>query len=93
MTVTWIIIAVVAILIIFALIQSASGMLIERNVVVNKPLKEVFDYLKLVRNQDDFSIWNMEDPTKKTDFVGTDGTVGYVYKWDSPTNKNVGAGE
>jgi hypothetical protein len=93
MTVTWIIIAVVAILIIFAWIQSTSGMLIERNVMVNKPLNEVFNYLKLVRNQDNFSVWNMEDPTKKTDFVGTDGTVGYVYKWDSPTNKNVGAGE
>ena len=93
MTVTWILIAVVAILIIFALIQSTSGMLIERNVMVNKPLSEVFNYLKLVRNQDNFSVWNMEDPSKKTDFVGTDGTVGYVYKWDSPTNKNVGAGE
>jgi len=93
MTVTWIIIAVVAILIIFAWIQSTSGMLIERNVMVNKPLNEVFNYLKLVRNQDNFSVWNMEDPTKNVDFVGTDGTVGYIYKWDSPTNKNVGAGE
>ena len=93
MTVTWILIAVVAILIIFALIQSTSGMLIERNVMVNKPLNEVFNYLKLVRNQDNFSVWNMEDPTKNVDFVGTDGTVGYIYKWDSPTNKNVGAGE
>jgi len=93
MTIILIIIALIAVLIIFAAIQSSSGMHIERNVIIFKPLKDVFNYLKLIRNQDNFSVWNMEDPTKKTEFVGTDGTVGYIYKWDSPTNKNVGAGE
>ncbi|MFI5153822.1 MAG: SRPBCC family protein [Chitinophagales bacterium] len=28
----------------------------------------------------------------KKGFIGTDGTAGFVYSWDS-TNKNVGAGE
>ena len=36
---------------------------------------------------------NRTDPDKKTEFIGTDGTVGSIYKWDSATNKNVGAGE
>ncbi len=34
----------------------------------------------------------MMDPGMKKEFKGTDGTVGFVYSWDS-TNKNVGKGE
>jgi hypothetical protein len=32
------------------------------------------------------------DPGMKKDYKGTDGTVGFVYSWDS-NNKNVGKGE
>ena len=52
----------------------------------------MFDYLRIQNNQDHFSVWNMADPSMKKEFQGTDGTVGYIYRWDS-TNKNVGAGE
>jgi hypothetical protein len=34
----------------------------------------------------------MTDPGMKKDFKGTDGTVGFVYAWDSE-NKNAGKGE
>jgi hypothetical protein len=34
----------------------------------------------------------MTDPGMKKEYKGSDGTVGFVYSWDS-TNKNVGAGE
>jgi hypothetical protein len=67
-------------------------MKIEKSTVISKNLKEVFDYLKYTKNQDNFSVWNMADPSMKKDYRGTDGTVGFVYIWDS-TNKNVGAGE
>jgi len=67
-------------------------MRIEKSVEIKKSLSEVFSYLKLTRNQENFSVWNMADPGKKTDSKGTDGTVGFVYSWDS-TDKNVGAGE
>ncbi|MEZ4829975.1 MAG: SRPBCC family protein [Bacteroidia bacterium] len=69
----------------------ASEMFIHKSVVVNKPLKDVFAYLKYTRNQDAFSVWNMTDPNRKTTSQGKDGTVGFIYSWDS-TNKNVGAG-
>jgi hypothetical protein len=67
-------------------------MKIEKSIEINKSSGEVFDYLKLTRNQDNFSVWNMADPSMKKDYRGTDGTVGHIYAWDS-TNKNVGAGE
>ena len=33
------------------------------------------------------------DPNIKTDFRGTDGTVGFISAWDSNNIKNVGKGE
>ena len=34
----------------------------------------------------------MKDPNLKKNFAGTDGTVGFVYSWESEI-KNVGQGE
>ena len=68
-------------------------MKIERSIIIQKPAKQVFDYLKLTRNQDNFSTWNMTDPEMKKEYDGIDGQVGFIYKWDSSKNKNVGAGE
>jgi hypothetical protein len=64
---------------------------VERSIMINKSKQVVFDYLKKTRNQEEFSVWNMKDPGKKTEARGTDGTVGFIYSWDSK-NKNVGAG-
>jgi uncharacterized protein YndB with AHSA1/START domain len=66
-------------------------MYVERSVRINKPNQEVFDYLKHTRNQEEFSVWNMKDPGKKTESSGADGTIGFIYSWDSK-DKNVGAG-
>jgi len=66
--------------------------LIERNVTINKPVQEVFDYVKLLKNQENYNKWWMLDPSAKKEFIGTDGTVGFIAKWDSP-NKNAGKGE
>jgi hypothetical protein len=69
----------------------AKDMFIEKNVVINKNVGKVFNYLKQTKNQDEFSVWNMTDPAMKKTYSGTDGTTGFVYSWDSK-NKNVGAG-
>lgn len=65
---------------------------VEREITISKSRQEVFDYIKLLKNQDHYSKWVMTDPAMKKDFTGTDGTVGFVYAWDSK-NKNTGKGE
>lgn len=65
---------------------------IEREVVINKPKQEVFDYIKYLKNQNNFSKWAQMDLNMKKEFRGTDGTVGFVSAWDSE-NKDVGKGE
>jgi len=65
---------------------------IKRETTINKSGKEVYDYIKFQRNQENYSKWVMADPAMKKEFKGTDGSIGFVYAWDSE-NKNVGKGE
>lgn len=65
---------------------------VEESIVINKPKSEVFDYIKHLKNQDNFSKWATMDPNIKKTYRGTDGTVGFVSAWESD-NENVGAGE
>ncbi len=65
---------------------------VSREVIVNKPKPLVFDYIRLLKNQNEYSVWATMDPDMKKEFRGTDGTSGFVSAWDSE-NKNVGKGE
>lgn len=85
------IVGIIALFLIIALFAK-KGYVIERSVIINKPKPEVFNYIKLLRNQDHYSKWVMKDPNMKKDFRGTDGTEGFVYGWNS-TDKNAGEGE
>lgn len=62
-----------------------------REVIINRPSQEVFNYIKYLKNQDNFSKWVMTDPNMKKTYTGTDGTVGFIYAWDG--NKQAGKGE
>ena len=65
---------------------------VSREVVINKPKNEVFDYIKYLKNQDNFSKWaTMADDIVNT-YKGTDGTVGFVAAWESKSDE-VGVGE
>ena len=65
---------------------------VEREITIAKPNKEVFEYIKHVKNQDNYAVWNKKDPNSKKTYTGTDGTVGFVATWNSE-NKEVGMGE
>ena len=93
MTTTLIVIALIVVSIIIVALLIGKEMNVERSVIINKPLKEVFEYLRFMRNLDNFSVWNMADPNMHKEFRGTDGESGFVYIWNSSTMKNVGAGE
>ncbi|MEO6330715.1 MAG: SRPBCC family protein [Ginsengibacter sp.] len=65
---------------------------VEREIIINKPNEDVFNYVKHLKNQDKYNKWVMMDPNVRRNYSGTDGTVGFVSTWDSD-NKNVGKGE
>lgn len=85
------VIAVVAIVLIAGLFVKKDYAM-EREVVINRSEADVFKYVKMVRNQDNFSVWNKKDPNAKKEYKGTDGEVGFVASWDSE-NKEVRKGE
>ncbi len=90
-----IILLVVAILIAIPLITALfvkKDYAVEREIVINRSKDFVFDYIKLLKNQDNFSKWATMDPHMKKSYDGIDGTVGFISAWDSE-KKDVGKGE
>lgn len=65
---------------------------VEKSVTINQPKDQVWDYVILLKNQHNYSVWSKIDPNMKTMFRGTDGTVGFVSAWDSE-NPDAGKGE
>lgn len=59
---------------------------------IDQPKQLVFDYVRMLNNQTNYSVWVMEDPDLHPEIVGTDGTVGAIQKWNSKL-ENVGEGE
>jgi uncharacterized protein YndB with AHSA1/START domain len=90
-TILVIIAAIVALFLIIALVVKKEFTL-EKQVVINRPKADVFNYLKLIRNQEQYSVWVMKDPNIKIVYTGTDGTVGFTSSWVSD-DRNVGIGE
>ena len=81
---------IIALLLLIALFTK-KGYHIQREIIINAPLQKVFDYLKQLKNWDNFNERATADPSRKNEFKGTDGTVGFIYAWSG--NKKVGEGE
>lgn len=65
---------------------------VEREVTINRPNSEVFDYVRKLKNQDVWGPWAKKDPAMKREFRGNDGSVGFVSSWKSD-HSEVGSGE
>lgn len=59
---------------------------------INRPRQDVFDYVRMLDNQKNYSVWVMQDPNLNPVIVGDDGTVGAIQKWNSKDD-GVGEGE
>lgn len=55
----------------------------EGTVVINKPVAEVFDYVKHVKNQENYGVWFRMDDKIQKKYSGEDGQVGFRYEWKS----------
>ncbi|MFL5764485.1 MAG: SRPBCC family protein [Bacteroidia bacterium] len=82
----------IVLLLLILVIAAPTDFRLDRQIVINKPKNEVFPYLKSLKNQDHWSIFNLRDPNMKRNFTGTDGNIGFIAAWDSE-DKNVGKGE
>jgi hypothetical protein len=65
---------------------------ISAEIIINQPKSDVFNYIKILKNQENYSKWVMDDPNAKLNYIGEDGTIGFISQWESNL-KNVGIGE
>lgn len=86
----YILFGVVALVILLALIAPKTYD-VSRSILIDRPKAEVFNYLKSLKNQSEWSPWEKKDPNMHKEFRGTDGEVGAVSYWNG--NKDVGEGE
>ncbi|TFF40137.1 SRPBCC family protein [Mucilaginibacter psychrotolerans] len=94
MIILFIILAIIAAIILIVLLAAAftkSDYEVERQITINKPVSQVFGYVRYLKNMDNYNKWVMRDPMARKDYRGQDGTVGFAYAWDG--DKQAGQGE
>lgn len=92
LTILLVVAGIIALLLIIALFMKKQHY-VKRDIVINAPRQKVFDYLKLLKNQDEFNKNAMAGPDRERNFTGTDGTVGYIYAWSGDKASGVGEKE
>jgi len=83
--------ALIAIVFIAALFMK-KDYTISASTIINRPRNDVFNYVKILKNQENYSKWVMADPNAKLNYIGEDGEIGFISQWESEL-KNVGVGE
>ena len=89
-TILLVLAGIIALLLIIALFIKKEHY-VNREIIINAPKQKVFDFLKLLKNQEKFNKWAKADSDRKWEFKGTDGTIGFVIAWKG--NKDAGEGE
>jgi hypothetical protein len=90
-TILFVLAGIIALLLIIGLFMKKEHY-VKREITINAPRQKVFDFLKLLKNQDKFNKWATADKeNRKEEFKGTDGTVGFIYSWSG--DKSAGVGE
>ena len=90
MIVLYIILGLIGLLLLAGLFIS-KDLQANKEIVINKPVDEVFGFIKYLKNQQLYSKWAALDADMKNEYNGIDGQPGFVNHWVG--NKKVGEGE
>jgi hypothetical protein len=90
MIVVYILIGIIVLFLLLGLVIS-KDLSVNKEIVINRPQPEVLNYIKSLKNQQNYSKWATMDPNIKNEYRGTDGAPGFVNAWEG--NKKVGKGE
>ena len=64
---------------------------VQRTTVIKTNRSDLYEYLRFLKNQDEWGPWAKRDPNMNHQYTGDDGEVGFVSAWQG--NKDVGEGE
>lgn len=89
-TLLYIVLGLIVLIALLALIAPKSYD-VSRSIEIDRPKAEVFENIKYLKKQQEWSPWGKKDPMMDKKFTGVDGEVGAVSYWNG--NKEVGEGE
>jgi hypothetical protein len=90
-TITLIVVGIIILILILALFMRKEHY-VKREIIINTPSQKAYDFLKLLKNQEQFNKWaTAGKANRKEEYKGTDGTVGFTYVWSG--DKSAGQGE
>lgn len=87
----WIILGGIILIIVVLAVIAPKSYDVNRTVEINRSRPEVFEYLRYLKNMNEWSPWERKDPNMQKSMSGTDGQVGALSHWKG--NKEVGEGE
>ena len=64
---------------------------VSRSILINMPLEKVYNSLRSLKQQQEWSVWGKRDPEIKIEISGIDGEIASMQRWKG--NKDVGEGE
>lgn len=91
MTILLYILAGLIVLVLLLAILAPKTYNVFRTIEIARPKAEVFEHLKSLKKQEEWSPWAKRDPKMEKKITGTDGEVGCISYWKG--NKEVGEGE
>ena len=77
MIVVYIIIGIILLFILLGFILP-SAFSHEAEIIINKNKETVFEFVKSLKNQDHWLVWNLNEPEMKKEYTGTDSTIGII---------------
>ncbi len=77
----------------FAAVFAPVEYTVARETTINKTPEEVFAYVKLLKNQNEWGPWFKKEPTMQQEFRGTDGQPGFVVSWKGGSESGEGEQE
>lgn len=89
-TILLIIVALIGLLLIIALFMKRNHY-VNCSITINAPTLKVYNFLKLLENQEAFNKHAQAGTDRIKTFTGVDGTVGFIYAWSG--SKEAGKGE
>nr|MBP6455328.1 hypothetical protein [Chitinophagaceae bacterium] len=54
---------------------------ISESIIIKNPLDSVYNYVRFLDNQKDYSVWILNDKTTKIKITGIDGEIGATQSW------------
>jgi hypothetical protein len=66
---------------------------VKREILINAPLQKVFDFLRMLKNQEKFNKYAKREAGRKWEYSGTDGTVGFIISWNGGREAGCGSKE